>query len=174
VARRAAVPVRGSPSQDWRGRAAHVPDDVIDALRKRERVDAMDPPNERRRKYPGLARGCRSFAARLQGMPGFAPGCRATRSPLSVQVRLASRRRSDGRAPKLASSANHSAAKDSCEISVSINENCDAHHTAFLHGPNGSRHLHAIALRWSSPLNRNAPSRSFGEVVRCFASAQSL
>lgn len=59
----------------------HVPDEVIDALRKRERDGAIDLPNEKRgRKNPESATGCTSCPARSSAIPGSAPRSRVSRS----------------------------------------------------------------------------------------------
>jgi hypothetical protein len=49
----------------------HVPDDVLDALRKRAHVSAIDPPNEKARKVPRIGDRVQTVCGPFAGHAGF-------------------------------------------------------------------------------------------------------
>lgn len=100
-------------------------------LRKREHVGAIDPPNEKRGKCPGLATVCRSFAGAFAGRAGLCT--QVPRQQIAVLLLLLMFKAPRSAAACAATlvywaSANarplgkRSVAKVSCEIGVSINE----------------------------------------------------
>jgi hypothetical protein len=105
----------------------HVPDDLIDALRKR--VGDIDPPNEKARKVPRIGDRAQIVCGPFAGYAG--PCTQVSRQQTAVLLLLF---KAPGSGAACAAtlvcwaSANawqfgkHSAAKVSCEIGVSINE----------------------------------------------------